>query len=129
MLTDRPAITQVVVMLDETLKQLLQRSPAHLANDGCGQRGQNPLYRALVDVGWIGLFSNSKGIGRILFLWRKLDKSRPLQLKHEGAANHISRLTVGLHPVPCLAQLAGELAAAVARVLSDKGADEDHILL
>jgi len=115
-------------MLDETVEELLQRSPAHLANDGRGQPGQNPLYGALIDTRRIGLFSDSQGIGRILFLWRKLDKSRPLQLKHERAANHISRRSVRLHPVPCLAQLPGELAAALARVLRDKGADEDHIL-
>ena len=59
----------------------------------------------------------------------KLDVAGPLQLQQERPADHIAQLTVGLDPVPSLAEPLGKLPAAVGRMLRDKALDESDIVI
>ena len=58
---------------------------------------------------------------------RQLDVAGPVQDQHETAANHVTQLAVGLHPVPSLTDLGGKRSPAQTRVLRDPLAQEEHI--
>jgi hypothetical protein len=118
-----------MVVLDEAIEQCLERPPSHLAKLDSWQFRQNAAYGGLIDLGWLGAFAESQGIVRGKLPRREREMARSLKLEHKGATHLIAKLPVFLQPVPSQAQPAGKLAATLARVLRDEGANEGEIIL
>jgi len=94
-----------MVLLDEPVKdRLLARSP-NLAKLKWPQLFEGRVDRSRVDRdrGWF--FPQDEGIGRYLSNRGQLDQSRAMEEKKESPANHVPENTIGLYPIPGLAEL------------------------
>lgn len=78
----RLAISQVVILLDETVKEFLGCRSPHLPDLQGQYPGKRPFKGDLINGYFGGFFSVGQGIGRILLLCRQPDMTGPVKLKH-----------------------------------------------
>jgi hypothetical protein len=101
---DRSRVAQVVVLLDQAVKQRFLAGPSHLVQLQRSQSSQAVAQRSTLDLDsdWPGPLNQwiaRSGPGR----WQ-LNVPGPVQVEHQPSAYHVARLTIGLHPVPSFAE-------------------------
>jgi hypothetical protein len=98
------------------LSKLKRAKRRELHLEGCRVEGDGGRAEARDDV----VFGDAADRG-------ERDEAGTVELEHKTATDHVAKLAVGLAPVPGLAEVLGEGAAAGAWVLSDERADEVDI--
>ena len=109
MFPDRPAIPQIVIGLEQPAKERFLRRAAHLPNLQRPQLSQTAFQRCDLQ----GRLQQRRPVphrvvGHRLALGRQVNQPGPVQLQHQTTGHHVAQLTVGLHPVPRLAELGGK---------------------
>lgn len=122
------AVTQIVEVFDQGVEEFFLGESSHLTDERLGHAGKVELDGGLIEARWIRFLTLNQGIVRRTALGRKLDVAGPLQFQQKGAADHIAQLSIGLDPMPRLAELLGESPAAVCRILRDEAPDQGDIL-
>src|SRR5271157_1852146 len=129
LLAHRVAVAQVVILLDETAPQPLPAASPYLSNlqrsqflEGAGDGGALHL-----DGRWFFPLCG-KRIGGVLFFRRKLQQALALQLKHHPSTDHVAGLTVGLSPVPRLAEFHRQSSATAIGIRVNQISDELDVL-
>lgn len=107
MFADGLGITEVVIMLDEAIKQFLQAGFPDLAEINRRQVLNRGIQWSPVDVykGWKTTLG--KGIVRGALAGWQSEQAFSFQDEKEPAADHVFETAVWLNPVPCLANSAG----------------------
>jgi len=126
-LADRLRVAEVVVLLKETVEKRLIRRPPHLAKGQRPQRVQDAAQRRGVDGSRRGSLGLGQRIGRDPPLLWQLDVACPVQGQHQPASNHVSRGSIGLDPIPGLADLLRQCPSAGRRMFGDQFVDERHV--
>ena len=104
-LSDRLAIAQVVVLVDQTVTELLLRGPADLLEVD-GKKGiDGAMDRCLINRDSVGRFAVGQGIGKLTLGLRQLDPALGFEEQQQATAHHIFEGAIGLSPIPCPAKL------------------------
>src|SRR6266576_414275 len=120
--------------LQQAVEQRLFRCAPHLAERQWLYLLKLGLQRLPIHGDHRGLAPVGQRIARNLPHRRQLDQSLAVQLQHQPATYHVAQGSVGLHPVPCLAEFFGKLTSArrwmFTKELANKGyiAVRDHTL-
>jgi hypothetical protein len=104
-LSDRLGITQVVVLADEAVTELLLRAPAHLLEADGTQPIDGAMDRCLINRNPVGRLAVGQGIGKLTFGRRQLDPALGFEEQQQAAADHVFQGAIGLSPIPCPAKL------------------------
>ncbi len=128
MFADRLDIAQVVIAFDQPVEYRLKTGAPHQADLQGSQRSQGSNDRALVQqhVG-CRFAAPGQGVGGRTLLCRQFDMPGAVQLQHHAAADHVPKRSIGLPPIPCLAQQSGELTPTGLPMVPDQLANEANI--
>ena len=131
MLPYRGGIAQIVVLLDQVIKELFLRRPSDLSQFDWGKvcQGSSDWRWTKIESRLGCLPSSLRVIVVVNNPWRKSYQVVSLKLEQKTAADAIFELAVCLAPVPCLAELAGDEAATFASIVVNDLADETEIVL
>lgn len=114
-----------MVLLDQAVEETLLSGTPHRVKVKRLQLGKLGFDRALIQIRKAKRSSPmGQGIGRGKPFRGQLDVPCPMKRKHQPPAHHVPQRTVGLHPVPCLAEYFGKTAAAGTRMLGDQVSDK-----
>jgi hypothetical protein len=121
-------ISQVMVLLDKAVAELLQRAPSHLVNRDGRKLPQKLFDGALVNFHPLRRASVQERIHeRSSFPWGKTDSALSFQVQQEPPADHVLGLAVWLGPVPCKTQSPRQGTPTILRVLDDHLPDKSNI--
>ena len=115
-------------MLQQAVEQGLIRRAPDLPELQRPELGQARVQRSLIHLHHRRRVALDHRVARHKTHRRQLDQAFAVQHQHHRATDHIAKGTVGLHPVPRLAQLGRQAPAAQARVFGDEPANEDKIV-
>lgn len=104
-LSDRLGITQVVVLADEAVTELLLRGPADLLEVDGKQRIDGAMDRCLINRNPGRRLAVGQGVGNLPFGRRQLDPALGFEEQQQAAADHVFEGAIGLSPIPCPAKL------------------------
>jgi hypothetical protein len=126
MLTNDLAVTEIMMLVNEAVvERFLMSVPDHVHGDGTIV-GETSLHRRLIYENRrdeaISLF-----IPTVMLTRRKLEVTSPLQGEQYLPAGHVFQPTIGLDPVPPLAEFSGNVGAAGVPMLIDNGLDKWEI--
>lgn len=99
-LSDRLAIAQVVVLVDQTVTELLLRSPADLLEVDGKKCIDGAMDRCLINCDSVGWFAVGQGIGKLAFGRRQLNPPLGFEEQQQATAHHIFEGAIGLSPIP-----------------------------
>jgi hypothetical protein len=128
-LSDRLGITQVVVLADEAVTELLLRAPADLLEVDGKQRIDGAMDRCLINRNPVGRLAVGQGIGKLTFGRRQLDPALGFEEQQQAAADHIFEGAIGLSPIPCPAKLLRNEPPAPAGVSGNDPPNKGNIRL
>jgi len=103
-LSHRLAIPQVVLLLDQAVAKLLEGRAPHWTDLKGENRRKGTFDRIRGNDHGSGFFSLNQGIERIPLFDRELNITGPLQCQHQTPADHVTKSSIGLPPVPYLTQ-------------------------
>jgi len=105
LLSDRLGITQVVVLADEAVTELLLRAPADLLKADGQQRIDGAINRRLINRNPGRHLAVYQWIWNLTFGRGQLNPSLGFQEQQQAAADHIFQSAIGLSPIPRPAKL------------------------
>jgi hypothetical protein len=105
LLTHGLGVAEVVVALNEAVKQRLLRGSAHQPKFERLDLAEPGAQRRRIDRDRRGSLALGQGIAGPAPLGRQLDQPGAMELQHQAPAHHIAQRPVGLHPVPGRAEL------------------------
>src|SRR2546429_6227638 len=114
-------------LLQQAVEQRLFRCAPHLAELQWLYLLKLGLQRLPIHGDHRGLAPVGQRIARNLPHRRQLDQSLAVQLQHQPATYHVAQGSVGLHPVPCLAEFFGKLTSARRWMFTKELANEDYL--
>ncbi len=118
---------KVMELLQQAVEQRFFRRTPHRAELQRLNLAQLDLQRPRIHGNHRGLATVGQRITRNLPHRRQLDQSLAVQLQHQPAAYHVAQGSVGLHPIPCLAEFFGKLASARRWMFTKKLANKGYI--
>src|SRR6266699_249089 len=124
---DRLFVAEIVILLEQAVEQLFLRRAPHRAELQRLNLAQLDLQRPRIHGNHRGLATVGQRITRNLPHRRQLDQSLAVQLQHQPATYHVAQGSVGLHPVPCLAEFFGKLTSARRWMFTKELANEDYL--
>ena len=98
-------IAQIVVVLDEAVKQLFGPCAANLAKSQGFDVRQFSLNRAAINCDFRRLCAVDKRVVDTTLFSRQPDMPGAMKFKHQAPAHHIFKGPVGLNPIPGTAKL------------------------
>jgi len=123
------AVAQIMVVLDQTVEQFLIRTPSHLTKLKRPEVEQFSGQKSFIKLYFLGFPAIHKRIAGKALFFRQPDVSGTMQFKHHPPADHIAQCTVGLDPVPCLAQFSGKCPSTIVGILDDQLIDKNDIFV
>jgi hypothetical protein len=126
-LADRLGITQVVVLADEAVTELLLRGPADLLKVDGKKRTYGAMDRCLINRNPDRRLTVGQGIGKLPFGRRQLDPALGFEEQQQAAANHVFEGAIGLSPIPCPAKLLRNEPPAPAGMSGNDTPDKGNI--
>src|SRR5580658_1422822 len=125
--TDGLFVTQIVILLHQTVEQRLVRRAAHLYKLQRSDARQWPAYWTVVRDHGLRLLPLRDPIAYDALHRRQLDLARTVEHQQQSAANHVAQRAIGLLPLPGFTELARQLPAAQLRMVSDELPDESNL--
>jgi hypothetical protein len=104
-LTDRLRVAQVVVLLEQPVELRLFLRATHLPELERPEIAQARAQRRAVHLYRLRPHASGQRVGRGPLRRRQRDVPRPMEGKHQAAADHVPRHTIRLHPAPRRAQV------------------------
>jgi hypothetical protein len=108
-----------MMVLDQAVEDRLIPRASDLLKVQGPKLAQRPVEGRGIHQHWGGLRAPRQRIGRSKANARQLDLPRPVQHQQQAPADHIARRTVGLLPLPSLAQFRGQRSSASSWVFGD----------
>ena len=87
--SDRMTIAQIVVVLDEAVKQLFQPCAANLTKSQRFDVRQFSNNRAVINCDFRRLYAVDKRVVDMMLFGRQPDMPSAVKLKHQAAAHHV----------------------------------------
>lgn len=126
-LSDRLGVTQVVVLVNQTVTELFLRSPADLLEVDGKKCIDGAMDRCLINRDSVGWFAVGQGIGKLAFGRRQLNPPLGFEEQQQAAAHHIFEGAIGLPPIPCPAKLLRDKPPAPAGIGGNDPPDNGDI--
>ena len=102
---DRMTIAQIMVVLDEAVKQFFRYCAANLTKSQGLDVRQFSLNRAVINGDFRRLCAVDKRVVDTTLFGRQPNIAGAVKLKHQASAHHIFKCSVGLNPIPGTAKL------------------------
>ncbi len=102
---DRMTIAQIMVVLDEAVKQLFQPCATNLTKSQGFDLRQFALNKVLINCDFCRLCAVDKRVVDMMLFGRQPDMPGAVKFKHQAAAHHVFKRAVGLNPIPGAAKL------------------------
>ncbi len=127
-LADRPAVAEIVMVAQQLREERFVVGAPHQPDRQRPQRGHRTGDRR----GGVRRAGRHAAVGDGVVARRaafggQFDVPGAMQHQHQAAADHVPRLAVGLHPLPCRAHLDGQPPPAQRGILRDEFPQENDV--